>query len=276
MSCVGQYFTASRAWAMGIGISGGAVGGVLFPIMLQKLIPTVGFSWAVRAIGFLLLVVAGCMCTAMKEFAPRRKKGWLIPGAWKQKSYVLVNMAFLLALMGCYTPLFYVVEYGLSHGMDSALAWRQVAIINAASFFGRLIPNFLGDRLGRINMSIVCYTVCAVSCLCWTTAKSTAGITVWNVAYGFFSGAIFSLFAPVVAQGKTCPLLSKTLTNEVASVSEPRGHWYLYWTGVYIVQLRGPCGNPRQWCFDSELWVFCRVPVQRANNICRSVLSRSC
>ncbi|OJI98048.1 hypothetical protein ASPVEDRAFT_185266 [Aspergillus versicolor CBS 583.65] len=205
MSCVGQYFTASRAWAMGIGISGGAVGGVLFPIMLQKLIPKVGFGWAVRAIGFLLLVVAGCMCTAMKEFAPRRKRGWLIPGAWKQKSYVLVNMAFLLALMGCYTPLFYVVEYGLSHGMDSALAWRQVAIINAASFFGRLIPNFLGDRLGRINMSIVCYTACAVLCLCWTTATSTAGITVWNVAYGFFSGAIFSLFAPVVAQ--VCPNL---------------------------------------------------------------------
>ena len=204
MSCVGQFFTASRAWAMGIGISGGAVGGVLFPIMLQKLIPRVGFGWAVRAIGFLLLGVAGYMCATMKEFcAPRRKRGWLITRAWKEKPYVLVNLAFLLALMGSYTPLFYAVEYGLFHGMDAALAWRQVAIINAASFFGRLIPNFLGDRLGRINMSVVCYTVCAVLCLCWTSATSTAGITIWNIVYGFFSGAIFSLFSPVVAQGET-------------------------------------------------------------------------
>lgn len=62
--------------------------------------------------------------------------------------------------------------------MDAALAWRQVAVINAASFFGRLIPNFLDDSLGQINVAVLCYTVCAILCLCWTAAGSTAGITV--------------------------------------------------------------------------------------------------
>jgi len=46
---------------MGIMVSGSSLGGVCFPIMLRRLFDSIGFGWAVRAVGFLifgLLVIA--------------------------------------------------------------------------------------------------------------------------------------------------------------------------------------------------------------------------
>ncbi|KAF9889325.1 hypothetical protein FE257_007435 [Aspergillus nanangensis] len=211
MSCVGQYFTTRRASAMGFGISGAAIGGVVFPIVLQQMLSKVGFGWAVRVIGLLILVVVTYMSATMKGFAPRRPRGLFIPGAFRHKPYVLANLAFLLSLLGSYTPMFYIVEYGIANGMDNRLAWYQVAIFNAASFFGRLIPNLAGDKLGRFNMSIGCYTACGVICLCWTAATTPSGILVWDVFYGFFSGAIFSLYSPTVAQVTSVHISVKAL-----------------------------------------------------------------
>lgn len=46
---------------MGIMVSGSSLGGVLFPVMLKRLFDSVGFGWAVRAIGFLIF---GCLVAA--------------------------------------------------------------------------------------------------------------------------------------------------------------------------------------------------------------------
>ncbi|KAL4895398.1 putative monocarboxylate transporter [Aspergillus ambiguus] len=203
ISCVNQYFTASRAWATGVGGSGGAAGAIVFPFILQYLIPKIGFGWAVRVIGFIMLSATAFMVSTMRELAPRRQTGFFIPGAWKNKPYALVNVGNFLNLLGCYTPIFYVVEYSLSRGMDNDLAHHQVAIFNAASYLGRLVPTFLSDKIGRLNMWIICSMGSGISLLCWTTAESTAGITVWFVFYGIFSGAVFALYAAIVAQ--VCP-----------------------------------------------------------------------
>ncbi|KAL5365788.1 major facilitator superfamily domain-containing protein [Aspergillus floccosus] len=155
MSCIGQYFTSLRASAMGIGMSGVGIGGVVFPIVLQELHMKVGFPWAVRVVGFMVLLLVTYMSTTLREFAPRRPKGLFIPAAFTQAPYVLANLALFFGQLGTYTPVFYIVEYSLSCGMEAGLAWRQVAVFNAASFVGRILPNFFSDRLGRFNMSIL-------------------------------------------------------------------------------------------------------------------------
>lgn len=211
VSTVGQYFTTLRAWAMGVVVSGAAIGGIVFPITLSRLLPQIGFGWSVRVVGFIqlaLLIYAG---VATKEFAPRRPQGLFLPHAFKSWPYVLANAAFFLSLFGSYTPIFYISNYSVSQGVDRELALYMVTVLNAPSFFGRIIPNFAGDKLGRFNMSIASYLACAILCFCWTAAQSTAGIIVWVAFYGFFSGGVFSLYGPTVAQGECSTISSFTI-----------------------------------------------------------------
>lgn len=56
MSVVATYFDARRrSLAIGIILCGSATGGMIFPIMLNRLFNIVGFGWAVRIFGFMAL-----------------------------------------------------------------------------------------------------------------------------------------------------------------------------------------------------------------------------
>jgi MCP family monocarboxylic acid transporter-like MFS transporter 10 len=48
ITVVGQHFNARRSLAMGVVSTGAALGGIGFPLMLEKLVPAVGFANAVR------------------------------------------------------------------------------------------------------------------------------------------------------------------------------------------------------------------------------------
>lgn len=45
VSSIGHFFLVKRANATGIAATGGSVGGVIFPLMLQRLFPQIGFAW---------------------------------------------------------------------------------------------------------------------------------------------------------------------------------------------------------------------------------------
>jgi MCP family monocarboxylic acid transporter-like MFS transporter 10 len=48
LTVVGQHFNERRALALGLVSTGAALGGIGFPIMFEKLLPTVGFANAIR------------------------------------------------------------------------------------------------------------------------------------------------------------------------------------------------------------------------------------
>lgn len=60
VSVIPHWFKKRRAFAMGIGAAGSSVGGVVYPIAINKLIPMVGFPWSVRIAAF--LVSLGDLC----------------------------------------------------------------------------------------------------------------------------------------------------------------------------------------------------------------------
>lgn len=61
LSVLSHYWRRRRALATGIVVSGSSVGGVCFPIALNRLFGSVGFGWAVRITGFIIL---GCLLAA--------------------------------------------------------------------------------------------------------------------------------------------------------------------------------------------------------------------
>lgn len=55
MSVIPTWFFKRRAFAFGIIAAGSSIGGIILPIMIQRLLPQVGFGWAMRICAFLIL-----------------------------------------------------------------------------------------------------------------------------------------------------------------------------------------------------------------------------
>lgn len=69
MTVVSTYFGRKLPLAMGIAACGSVVGGLIYTGMARKLLPTIGFGWALRAIAFIQL---GTLVFALLVVRPRQ------------------------------------------------------------------------------------------------------------------------------------------------------------------------------------------------------------
>ena len=71
---VSQWFCLHRSVALGIAGAGASVGGAVTPILLQRLIPVVGFRWAIRILALMVLVCLTVSCALLKTRLPLKRK----------------------------------------------------------------------------------------------------------------------------------------------------------------------------------------------------------
>ena len=108
--------------------------------------------------------------------------------------------------MGIYVAILYIQLYATQQiNMSPNLALNLLAIVNAGSVFGRLIPNFFADKIGPLNMQIPFAIIASILAFSWIRISEAAGLVVSCVLYGFFSGTFVSLQGPTVAS--LCPEL---------------------------------------------------------------------
>ena len=74
---------------------------------------------------------------------------------------------------------FYLSTYAVTRGMNDELASYLVSIPNGASFFGRIDPGILANRLGRLNMLCAAGLSNGIFILCWQRVTTSASITVF-------------------------------------------------------------------------------------------------
>ncbi|KAK1975008.1 riboflavin transporter MCH5 [Colletotrichum cereale] len=192
MAATPQYFLKRRGAAMGLAIAGSSLGAVVFPIVLSKLLDTIGFGWSVRVCGFIMMPVLLFSSLSVRARLPPRKSRFFIWTAFKEPLYLCLVGGVCLMFVGMFIPLFYLPTFGIDHGMSPALASYLVAVINGASIPGRIVPGILGDRFGRINTLFTAGLLTAISILCWPKAETQAAIIGFSAAYGLTSGAIIS------------------------------------------------------------------------------------
>lgn len=120
--------------------------------------------------------------------------------ALREAPYVLFGCGLILGYMGIYVVFVYVQLYAVARGEVSPyLAFYLLAIINAGSSLGRVLPNFAADYLGTLNMQVLFVSIAAVLSLCLLAIHATSGILAFCVLYGFFTGTFVSLPGPTVA-----------------------------------------------------------------------------
>jgi MFS family permease len=98
VSLLSTYFSKKRSLAIGIAAAGSATGGMVFPAMVQQLLPKVGFPWTMRALGFIQLACLTICNIGIKPRVPPRKTGALVDWkSFKDVPYVLfaIGMFFV-------------------------------------------------------------------------------------------------------------------------------------------------------------------------------------
>ena len=194
MSALPQYFNKRRGAAMGLAIAGSSFGGVVFPIILGKMLNSsnLSFGWSVRICGFIMLPILAVSATAIKARLPPRTTNFFLPSAFKMPLYNMLIAASFCLFIGMFTPLFFLPSYAIEQGMSATLASYLVSILNAASIPGRILPGILADKIGRLNILLAAGVSTAIIVFCWAKLGGTAGIIIYALAFGFCSGAIIS------------------------------------------------------------------------------------
>jgi MFS family permease len=201
ISIIGQYFHRRRALAMGIASSGSSLGGVIFPVMLDRMLyhNSIGFGWSVRVVGFLVLALAMvASLTIVPRVAPRHGPLFL-HRAFTRPAYSFQVAGMFFVNLGLMTPMFYLPTYSRTQGMGRDLSFYTLAILNATSLFGRVLSGHYAPHVGRFNLLIFSSVVAAVLVFCWMRIKSNAAILVFSALYGLPSGSIVALMPTTLA-----------------------------------------------------------------------------
>ncbi|EXJ87268.1 hypothetical protein A1O3_04227 [Capronia epimyces CBS 606.96] len=202
VAVIGQYFHKRRPLAMGIASSGSSLGGVIFPVMLDRMIyhTSLGFGWAVRIVGFLVLFLCMTACLTVVARLPPRKGRYFLLHAFKHPAYTIQVVGMFFVWWGLFTPFFFLPSYAESRGVRLDLSIYMLAILNSGSLVGRISSGFAAPHLGRFNLLVMASCACGILVFCWLRVVSTAAICVFAVLYGVFSGFVIALFPTTIAE----------------------------------------------------------------------------
>ncbi|KAL3472213.1 major facilitator superfamily domain-containing protein [Aspergillus californicus] len=206
ISAIGHYFNERRGVATGIAATGGSVGGVVFPLLLESLLPKIGWGWATRVIALICLVLLIGACLLVDSRLPSKpaSKENVLPDfrIFRDLKLTLTTAGIFFIEWGLFIPISYISSYALAHGTSETLSYQMLAFLNVGSVLGRAIPGFFADQSGRFNTLIITVALCLVcnACLWLPAGDSVPVIIVYCVIFGFASGSNISLTPVCISQ----------------------------------------------------------------------------
>ncbi|GAQ03743.1 hypothetical protein ALT_1064 [Aspergillus lentulus] len=154
--------------------TGSSIGGVVFPIMVNRLTKSVWYAWTMLIGTFVILGLLGVANLTVRTRGTRTGR--------------TMSRESLVRPFG----------EAVNAGMSAAMAQYFVAILNAGRLLGRLSAGVCSDRVGAYN-TLVCVVFLAGVLVMglWIPAAGNAAIIVFAVVFGFTTGTYVSL-APVL------------------------------------------------------------------------------
>lgn len=149
ISAVTGWFDKRRGLAFGVLSTGSSLGGVVFPIMLSRLIKSVGYGWAMRSCAFLILGLLGVANLTLRTRvsvgrrsgsgsvrggsvsirSAGRKKMW---GPFREVPFVLLLAGLFFVPFGLYVPINYLPVASIAVGVTKDMSQNLVSIYNGA------------------------------------------------------------------------------------------------------------------------------------------------
>ncbi|KJA25035.1 hypothetical protein HYPSUDRAFT_53283 [Hypholoma sublateritium FD-334 SS-4] len=188
-----HYFKRRRALATGIVLSGGAMGSVVFPIMIGN---------ALMRTSYPNKALSG-------EKALPNIKGFFVDAP-----YVWAIIGALFANFGFFFPIIYLQLFAVQHNIDPNLAFYSLSIVNGVAVIGRISGNHLADLVlfGLTSGAFLSLSVVAISSLARRPDEvgARAGIGLGIGSFGALGAApaqgalltdAFLWFKPIIFSG---------------------------------------------------------------------------
>ncbi|RYO97491.1 hypothetical protein DL764_007294 [Monosporascus ibericus] len=204
LAVVQPYFNSRLGLALGVVATGSSLGGIIYPIVFINLIDKVGFAWTTRIIGFIALgtLLIPILVSEMRAKPPAIRKV-LDFSAFKDGPFMLCILGCFLGYAGSHVSFFYIAYFGQANGwMTGNLALYLLPMLNSASAVGRVLPNWLADKIGPVNVVI--------------PVVNAGGIICTALFFGFLSGIFVA----------TPPLLFMVLTRDKTKLGARMGMAY--------------------------------------------------
>ncbi|KAI4283174.1 MAG: hypothetical protein L6R38_002365 [Xanthoria sp. 2 TBL-2021] len=124
----------------------------------------------------------------------RTRRSLIDTEALREPAFMVYIPAFLTLCCGYFVPLFYIPSYAISHLRTSDdMAFYLLALTNAGSLIGRLLPGLLPQWLARVEAFPVATTATGLIVLLWLQVNNLGGFVAFCVIYGLSSGILITL-----------------------------------------------------------------------------------
>ncbi|KAL2865520.1 MCT family MFS transporter [Aspergillus lucknowensis] len=206
LNSVSTWFRHRRALALGVTASGSGFGGIVFPIMVTRIISILDFRWAMRICAFTSFFLLLITNTTVRSYLRHQRKeplchplDFLRP--LREIPFILTCAGTFFLYWGLFLPFAFIPTQAQRYGMPTYLASYLLPILNAGSIFGRILPSYIADHIGRFNTMILTSLVSIIFVLAlWLPSRTNATAIAFAVLYGFSSGSAVSLAPALIAQ----------------------------------------------------------------------------
>ncbi|KAJ5296595.1 uncharacterized protein N7443_007488 [Penicillium atrosanguineum] len=216
LALISTYFVKNRGIAIGLVASGSATGGLVFPAVVMRMLPEVGYGWTMRTLGFITMATLIPCLLFFKQRLPPRTTGPLVEwAAFKEMPYLLFAVGMFLNFWGLYVAFFYIGSFSRNIiGVSETTSIYLLMIMNGVGILGRLVPNLLADQFtGPLNLLIPFSCATAIVAYCWPAVHDMPSLYAFAVFYGLFAAGIQSLF----------PATLSTLTTDLKKIGVRMG-----------------------------------------------------
>ena len=202
-----HWFQRRRAFALGIQASGSSLGGAVLPIMANRLLGQIGYPWTMRIFGFMgLVTLTGSYFIMNTRIAPIatvhnggwRRIQWFDFSSLRILSFDLFALGAAIIFLGLYNPFSYMDIFTTQYAVPAS--GYYLSILNAASTFGRIVPGYFADRVGRFNMAVPHLAAASVLLFIFPLCTKIGGLVPFSILFGFTSGLYVSIVPACLAQ----------------------------------------------------------------------------
>jgi len=198
------YFRRWRGLALGIVMSGGPFGDMIFPLILRSCIPHRGLSGAIRVTAYIIFA-ALFIATGLLILPLRTDRGKLpLPQLQLIKyssdmCYIYAGLGTSVAMLVIFFPSMYLELLGVERGADPITSFNSGIVSSLTGIIGGVLLGFISDSYGVWNVMIpvsggvtlTLFTMCAV--------QGPKSLIAHSIFYGFFSGAWLSLLVTALS-----------------------------------------------------------------------------
>ncbi|KAK3385990.1 MFS monocarboxylate transporter-like protein [Podospora didyma] len=186
-----QYWQLDITLALGVASCGAPVGGVIFPVLQDKL----DYSWVIRIMGFVVLFNTILILLIARPKKLHRPRAPLVDlQAWKEPAYTLFAIGLFTICPGLFFPYFYMPKYGGEViGLPSSTSLTMLLILNSVGIPARLIPTFVAHYFFGAFSVLIPFSFCTgIMNFVWLIITEPSSFISFSVVFGVVANAVLT------------------------------------------------------------------------------------